>query len=110
MAGESYRLQLKLVRMNQNVLVFLLCLAFAGIGFSVGRVTAPAGRGHDVSVEDVEMLIAGVESGAVDTVIAIPAGEVKILREGEMVHVTVEEGSAPGKRVIERHVVIETED
>lgn len=96
--------------MNQNVLVFLLCLAFAGIGFSIGRVTAPAAVGRDVVVEDIEMLVAGVESGAVDTVIAIPGGEVKILHEGDMMHVTVEEGGDQGKRVIERHVVIEAED
>lgn len=96
--------------MNQNVLVFLLCLAFAGIGFSIGRVTAPSTSGRDVVVEDIEMVVAGVESGAVDTVIAIPSGEVKILREGDMMHVTVEEAVDRGKRVIERHVVIEAED
>lgn len=105
-----YRLRPKLDRMNQNVLIFLLCLAFAGIGFSIGRVTAPSSVGRGVVVEDIEMLVAGVESGAVDTVMAIPGGEVKIFHEGDMMHVTVEEESGPGQRVIERHVVIETAD
>lgn len=98
--------------MNNNVLVVLLCLAFAGIGFSIGRVTAPhhscnhrgSSRAHVVHDEAVEVIVAD----ASDSVVAIPGGEVTWVQDGEEVRVNVEiEEAGDGRRIIERRIVIE---
>ena len=93
--------------MNNNVLTVLFSLAFAGIGFSIGRVTAPChgpARAHRLHDETVEVLVAE----ASDSVIAIPGGEITWVQDGEEVRVNVEiEEDGEGRRVIERRVVVE---
>jgi hypothetical protein len=92
--------------MNNNVLTTLLCLAFAGIGFAIGRVTAPCHghmKAHRVQDENVEVIV--VEAS--DSVIAIPGGEITWIQDGEEVRVNVDmEQETEGKRVIERRVVV----
>ena len=124
--------------MNNTTLTLLLCLAFGGIGFAIGRVSSPSCHSHkahcksekscgdhrgcaseasahcgghgDVLFEDVEVIVTELEGLSKDTVLVIPGGEIVIQREGEEVEVTVEmaEGQE-GKRVIERRVIIEKE-
>ena len=126
------------VVMNNNTLTLLLCLAFGGIGFAIGRVSSPScdsQRGHCKSekscgdhrgcagatsahcgghgaaiFEDVELIVTELEGLGKDTVLFIPGGEIVIQREGEEVEVTVEmaEGQE-GKRIIERRVILEKE-
>ena len=96
----------KLASMNNNVFIVLLCVAFAGIGFAIGRVTAPQhvpSRAHIAHDEAFEVIVAD----ASDSVIAIPGGEITWVQDGEEVRVNVEiEEGGEGRRVIERRVVV----
>jgi hypothetical protein len=105
--------------MNNSTLTLLLSLAFLGIGFAIGRVTAPHPHGackhkeahgscRSVESDDVEVIVANVTAG--DTVIAIPGGEITWVQEGEEVRVNVEiEEEGEGRRVIERRVIVEAD-
>jgi hypothetical protein len=108
-----------LVGMNNSTLTLLLSLAFLGIGFAIGRVTAPHPHGackhkeshrscRSVESDDLEVIVANVTAG--DTVIAIPGGEITWVQEGEEVRVNVEiEEEGEGRRVIERRVIVDAD-
>lgn len=102
----------KFAAMNNNVLTVLFCLAFAGIGFAIGRVTAPhscsmhrgATRAHVLHDEAVEVIVAE----ASDSVVVIPGGEVTWVQDGDEIRVNVEiDEDGEGRRIIERRVVVE---
>lgn len=122
--------------MNSNVITVLLCLAFAGIGFLLGRTTGHHGvhhggrhqghcemhascgttsksicSGQHGLAKDIEVMIADAGDFEGDTVLAIPGGEVMIHRSGEEVQVQVEmDEKGDGNRVIERRIVIQKEE
>lgn len=117
--------------MQQNASL-LIAAAFAMIGFALGRVTAPtcgtsSSGSHafildmahelegDMPEEDVHMIIQSLDASglASDTVLTIPGGTVKWVRNGDQVQVEVEmedtttaAGSPDRTVVVEKRVVI----
>ena len=123
--------------MSTNNTTFLVAAAFAMIGFLLGRVTAPhlpMSGGHfeivkhfsegDVSAiggdGEVQVIVQSLEEGDFegDTVIAIPGGQVHMVKNGEDVEVEVEmtetsvnEWVEKGEDgVIKKHIIVTTED
>ena len=114
----------------------LIAAAFTMIGFCLGRVTAPEGRGGagvvraiDLSEamggpgEDIQLIVGSFddEDFEGDTVFTIPGGQVHIVRNGEEMQVEVEmtedidnvwveEGVASGTTVIQKQIIVTSDE
>jgi len=115
--------------MQQNASI-LIAAAFAMIGFALGRVTAPhcghpmnhdmhhhmqwLGEGSDG--EDIQVLVRTLEADGFmgDTTLAIPGGQVRVIKSGDEVEVEVEmdteETTGPGEVVVKKRVVVTSSD
>ena len=112
--------------MQQNSAI-LIAAAFTMIGFALGRVTAPAppmaphpdhGMLHmewvsDGGYEDIQVIVKKLEGEGFqgDTVMTIPGGEVRMIRNGDEIDVEVEmeeaqDGATAGENVVVRKQVI----
>lgn len=121
--------------MQQNASL-LIAAAFAMIGFALGRVTAPQCGSPDggsrafvldmdhtldsgMPEEDIQVIIQSLDEAGVgsDTVMTIPGGTVKWVRNGDQVEVevamedtTTAAGSPDRAVVVEKRVVISASD
>ena len=102
--------------MKADSTTVLFCIAFAGIGFSIGRVTAPCGHqgcstDRPISLENIEVITAELEAFEGDTSFSIPGGEVVVVQNGDELDVSVEvDAETERPRVIRKQVVIEREN
>ena len=114
----------------------LIAAAFTMIGFCLGRVTAPEGRGAaavmramDLSEamgapgEDIQLIVESFDDAGFegDTLFAIPGGQVHIVRNGEEMQVEVEmteeidnvwieEGEASGTTVVQKQIIVTSDE
>jgi hypothetical protein len=114
----------------------LIAAAFTRIGFCLGRVTAPEGHGSAAVVramdlsetmggpgEDIQLIVESFDDANFegDTAFAIPGGQVHIVRNGEEMQVEVEmtdevenvwveEGDASGTTVIQKQIIVTSDE
>ncbi len=107
--------------MQQNSSI-LIAAAFTMIGFALGRVTAPApsmaphpasGMHHmewvsDGGSEDIQVIVKKLEGEDFegDTVLTIPGGEVRMIRNGDGLEVEVEMEEHEGGETVGENVVV----